>query len=529
MKKVSKILSIILAILMVISIIPITASAETPTSGSWGNNVTWTFDESTGTLTFSGTGAMEPFVASYGVPWNGHIDSIESVIISEGVTTITPSAFYYHENIKNVSMADSVTDIGERAFFSCTGLTEVVIGKGVTTIGEFAFEKCSNLKTVTIYNAVEEICRYAFNVGSKLTDVYYFGTEAEWNAITKATLLSRTGLENATIHFLGEETHKCSYNAVVTPPTCTEQGYTTYTCVCGDTYVDNYANATGHSYTTEITVPATHTETGIMTYTCVCGNTYTEAIKKLEKHNYEIVVTAPTCTEQGYTTYTCECGDSYVTDYVNKTGHEYYGGDLVTIVPTCTEGGYRYWPCSNCDHIWYFDFMDAKGHWYEETITMPTCTEPGYIYFVCKCGDSFGEALDAFGHTEEIIPAVAPTCTETGLTEGVKCSECNEIIVEQEIVLALGHTPASAVEENYVAPTCTENGSVDKVVYCSVCDEEVSRETETIEATGHADIDGDGCCDACDEQLEDNNDSQISIMSIIMMIINFILELFGIK
>ena len=44
-----------------------------------------------------------------------------------------------------------------------------------------------------------------------------------------------------------EETHKCSYNAIVTPPTCTEKGYTTYTCECSNSYVDNYIDAKGHT------------------------------------------------------------------------------------------------------------------------------------------------------------------------------------------------------------------------------------------------------------------------------------------
>ena len=422
-----------------------------PTSGTYGDNVTWTFDESTGTLTFSGTGEMQ-HATSHGVPWNGHIDSIENVIISEGVTTIGDKVFYNHKNIKNVSIADSVTAIDDEAFLNCTGLTDVVIGKGVTMIGEFAFQNCSNLKTVTIYNAVEEICRYAFNGCSKLTDVYYFGTEAEWNAITKATLLSKTGLENATIHFLGEETHECSYNAVVTAPTCKEQGYTTYTCGCGDSYVDDYVDATGHNHASEITTPATHTTTGVMTYTCSCGDIYTEVIAKLEKHNYESVVTAPTCTEQGYTTYTCECGDSYVDDYV-----------------------------------------------------------------------------DALGHTEEIIPAVAPTCTETGLTEGAKCSVCGETLTEQKELPANGHSPANAVEENYVAPTCTENGSKDVVVYCSVCEEEISRETVTLEATGHTDVHNDGICDSCDLQLCNHRCHKLGIAGFFWRIFNVFNMLFGLN
>ena len=88
-------------------------------------------------------------------------------------------------------------------------------------------------------------------------------------------------------------------------------------------------------------------------------------------------------------------------------------------------------------------------------------------------------------HTEEIIPGKAATCTETGLTEGVKCSVCGEILVEQEELPALGHTAGEAVVENKVAATCTEDGSYDSVVYCSVCKEEISRETVVVPATGH--------------------------------------------
>ena len=94
MKKTNKILAIILAILMVISIIPITVYAETPTSGDCGYNLMWTFDESTGTLTIFGTGEMYNDEHQYcSMSWDAHIDSIESVIISEGVTTIGKSAF----------------------------------------------------------------------------------------------------------------------------------------------------------------------------------------------------------------------------------------------------------------------------------------------------------------------------------------------------------------------------------------------------------------------------------------------------
>ena len=128
-------------------------------------------------------------------------------------------------------------------------------------------------------------------------------------------------------------------------------------------------------------------------------------------------------------------------------------------------------------------------HDYETVVTEPTCTEQGYTTYTCECGDSY----------------------------------------VGDYVNALGHMPTKPVQQWPANATCTENGSIYEVVYCADCGEEISRDLIIIEATGHADNDGDGYCDACNEQLEDNNDSQISIMSIIMMIINFILELFGIK
>ena len=65
-----------------------------------------------------------------------------------------------------------------------------------------------------------------------------------------------------------------NHAAEVTPPTCTEQGYTTYTCHCGDSYVDSYVDALGHDYEAVITEP-TYTEAGYTTYTCtVCGSSY---------------------------------------------------------------------------------------------------------------------------------------------------------------------------------------------------------------------------------------------------------------
>ncbi len=76
-----------------------------------------------------------------------------------------------------------------------------------------------------------------------------------------------------------------------------------------------------------------------------------------------------------------------------------------------------------------------------------------------------------------IDEGVAPTCTESGISEGSHCAVCGEILVAQEIVDALGHTEADAVIENEVSVGYNQTGTYDSVVYCSVCDEELIRQT----------------------------------------------------
>ncbi|MBE6557835.1 MAG: hypothetical protein E7661_02335 [Ruminococcaceae bacterium] len=132
------------------------------------------------------------------------------------------------------------------------------------------------------------------------------------------------------IHTLREYTvvvtpHEHKFESVVTAPTCTEVGYTTYTCPCGETYRSDEVAATGHSYESVVTAP-TCTEGGYTTYTCSCGDTYKGDEVAATGHSYETVVTAPTCTAGGYTTYTCSCGDTYKGDEVAAAGHNYVDG-----------------------------------------------------------------------------------------------------------------------------------------------------------------------------------------------------------
>ena len=109
-----------------------------------------------------------------------------------------------------------------------------------------------------------------------------------------------------------------------------------------------------------------------------------------------------------------------------------------------------------------------------------TCEEDEY------CSRCETVVQGAIGHSVAVSDAVDPTCTAPGYTQGSYCANnCGTVYVEQIEIPALGHTAGEATVENEVAVTCTANGSYDTVVYCTVCEEEISRTTETVSALGH--------------------------------------------
>ncbi len=115
--------------------------------GQCGDNVTWSFNESTCELTISGTGNMDDFITA-SAPW--YRLPVDSVTISEGVTSIGNCAFYELDGLENVTIPDSVTSIGEDAFRSCNELTSITLPQGVTSIGEKAFYFCIGLTSITV-------------------------------------------------------------------------------------------------------------------------------------------------------------------------------------------------------------------------------------------------------------------------------------------------------------------------------------------------------------------------------------------
>ena len=163
-----KILSVLLALFLAVLLLPGRAEAAQPASGTCGENLTWTLQN--GTLTISGTGAMADMIP-LSAPWYERMDQVEHLVLEPGVTTIGRFAFYDCIYLTSVIIPEGLTEIGENAFYGCFELEQVTIPGSVTTIGEGAFLECTSLREVQISEGVETIESYAFSGCTSLTSI----------------------------------------------------------------------------------------------------------------------------------------------------------------------------------------------------------------------------------------------------------------------------------------------------------------------------------------------------------------------
>lgn len=244
--------------------------------------------------------------------------------------------------------------------------------------------------------------------------------------------------------------HTHSYQLQVIEPDCTQEGYTHYSCVCGDAYTDLPQPALGHSFTAYIsnqdstcttdgtktaicdrctasstisdagsamghawgnwivTKEPTATDYGVETRSCTnCGATDSrtvDPIPAVHTHSYTAQIIAPSCTEDGYTLYTCSCGDQYRNQTVVATGHT-WGEWVVTKEPTVTSEGQKTRSCKNCasTDTYVIERLPAvHAHSYEKEKVAATCIESGYVCYTCECGDSYTETTtEPKGHNWE--------------------------------------------------------------------------------------------------------------------------------
>lgn len=279
---------------------------------SCGVNAKWTYYEATGTLTITGTGAIQQDSL-----WNGF--NIKYVKIGEGITTIGRRAFSGMESIQEVTLPNSLKTIDVSAFNYCSNLTTINFPMGLQKIEGQAFYACSKLKQANLPDSVKSVGRQAFEACRSLSKVtlskdmttissYTFEGCSKLSSISipsnikviGAGSFSNTGLKTITIpSTVGSvqssafsyctALEKANYSCSMVPDRLFDGSYNLKTITWSGKVRKIGSEAFYNTGFTEFTIPSTVTSVGTRAFS-YCRNLKTLTISKnVEEIPQEIV------------------------------------------------------------------------------------------------------------------------------------------------------------------------------------------------------------------------------------------------
>ena len=519
-----KIVSVLLCVLLLASLLPVSAFADTTASGTCGEDVTWTYED--GVLTISGTGAMENYIDFDTIkasPWKAYCSSIRSIVINEGVTSIGYYAFYCIGSLTSVTIPNSVTSVGQEAFedcssltsviipgsvvsidkstfYGCSSLTGVTISEGVTSVGNYAFRDCSSLVSVVIPESVKSIGDYAFYGCSSLTSATIGNGVASigdcvfsgCSSLTSATMPdSVTTIGHNAFSGCSSLTSATIGNGVASIGDCAFSDCSSLTSVTIGNGVASIGNSAFEdcSSLTSVMIPDSVTSIGNWTfYHCsslvsvvipnnvtVIGNCAFSSCNELSDIAFGGTEEAWTSISKGVNAfpssprmhYNCSSLDSHYIPIERKD-------------PSCATTGYIKYSCA-CGYEFTEMLPQSHDYVFIESVAA-TCSNAGYDVYKCsKCGKILNKSNgeEQLPHEYEFTKVVEPTCLKGGYTL-YKCSVCGDEY-KDDLTPLLGH---SMVEVGEKPATCTEAGHT-AGVQCSRCGLVESGVTE-IPALGHS-------------------------------------------
>ena len=520
MKKILKsFFAVLLVAAIVFEIVPLIAFADNTlaATGRCGDNVYWSFNEGTGTLTISGTGDMYGYYGYSMGPFSNN-NAIKSVIIEHGVSSVGAYSFYRCSSITNITIPDSVIDLGgwsffeckkitsfpscngvtnirDYAFYNCTGLISAILPDGIKSIGGHAFQGCTEIKTIELSDDLTHIGEYAFYNCNSLTDLIIPNNvkNIARNAFYDCRSITKIEIPDS-VTSIGEKAFdNCPLTTVTMgnglttiPRTLINISYLKSfvignsvtriddwafsNCILTSIKIGNAIKFIGSgafnncNHLKDIVFHGSETEWEQIEIDST--NTRFKSLTiKYEQHKYISETTASTCTKKGSTTFKCSiCSKTYVDCVTAELGHDYHA----TITsPTCTNQGYTTYICSRCENNYIDNYTDVLGHNFGDwKVTTPsTCIAKGTKTRYCsRCTATETRAIDYGEH--KYIPSVTdPICTQKGYTT-YTCSVCNNTYIDN-YVNAKGHTPGEWIVT--VEPTTETEGI--KTMYCYACGE----------------------------------------------------------
>ena len=412
---------------------------ETPAiGGACGNDMRWTLDEATGTLTISGNGDMNNVSSMIYSPWYAYRDQIRNVVIEEGVVSVGDNMLSGLHALTEVVFPDSLRFIGKgafsmdtslrwidlsglesifgEAFSGCTSLKEVTLPENVN-IGDRLFRDCTGLEKVTVCANSQEALGHGFEMFAGCTALTDVVLEDGVGSISQYMFANCTALEKITIPSSVEVIAANAFQD------CTALRDVTLESGVGEIGASAFR---GCLSLTSFTFPAVvgPVSEAVFNY---CEN--------LETIRFE--GDAPEISGSAFSTLK-------VTAYY-PSGNETWNDDTL-----------RYYGSTLIDWVPY-----GHEHSYTSQVVAPTCTAEGYTIYTCSCGYSYtGNKTSKTDHTEKRIPGKEATCTESGFTDSTACSVCETVIVQPQIVPAKGHEyedgsciRCKAKDPDYTPPT----------------------------------------------------------------------------
>lgn len=417
-------------VFLVILLCPLKVNADTETGYCGANgsdNLSWVLED--GVLTISGEGNMGCYhgnVTSMHPPW--WEKDFNKVVIEPGVTSIGSYAFSYCDDLTEVVIPEGLKVIQEGAFYY-SNIETIDIPASlelIELIYSNPFKRCENLQKInvsignTTYKSLEGVL---FNYDQTELIAYPHGKTGPYSIPEGVTKISQ-----------GAFSFSPELTSIFIPETVTQiQDYAFSNCwklqevslPSNLTILGRYSFINGYELN-DIIIPGNVKEIGEYAFSH-CGFSHITILDGVQTIEDDAFAACHSLI------------DVWIPDSVTNIGARAFRAclDLESItVQTC--GSYAY--------NWALDKYDVKSSNHQvryQDAVEATCKESGLTegQFCVVCGKVIiqQEVIDALGHLSENIPAISPTCEQSGLSEGVKCHRCGEILSPQIEIPRLGH------------------------------------------------------------------------------------------